>query len=1034
MKNVDVELIQRVLDGDDTAFSELVRKYQKSVHALAWRKVQDFHIAEDITQETFLKAYKRLSTLKEPQSFASWLYVIATNHSKTWLSKNRLQTQSLEDTDNTELEKATYSSYVSAENERASAEAQRDVVKKLLAKLQESDRTVITLYYLGGMTYEEISRFLGVSVNAIKSRIYRARQFLKKEEPMIREALQNYQITPNLTENIMREIAGLKPAPTSGSKPFVPWAVAVSSAILIVLLLGLGSQQLVRFQQPYSLDAQAETTVELVDAPIVLNLEAKTDVQHQLGNSTPLSPNDNNGQKPDDVLLAAAQEEGEDVSISKQQWIQRNGPETGISMSTLFYTSEGEIYFIHPSNTILKLPVDRSELQTVKDVSDLGEASDDEIPLAELNDKLYTVLSDELYSSTDGGKTWLSVGKCPEGNVTKLVIADETFYLAHEEQIFRSTDLGKTWTTVDIGMTGRINAMKANHNILFAATATGFYRLKVDNWQRLQFPVEGADNFNSLAITENNIYVQAELHWRKDDFQKQTWWLFRSTDNGDSWTDITPPNAWQTIEHRPLLTTLAMGKTVLLIGNHDGFVARSIDYGNTWKLEENTGIPASSYAVSDAVVINENTYFTIGNSGILHSDDGGISWKRLRVREESRIDNIIQIKTNNMGEPSDTFYAMIINEVFKSNDKGKSWEVVNPKIQITEPDPFPIAPPRFTRIGASGNILYAKHGGESLSSEKTGLYRISADGGTFVPIQGMPILDLGKIKELWSQRNQDGLNLSDEDFFMKLKEKGMGSTQFFKQLARGEPHKQNQQVKNQLYMDQIELLMMGLKGGFAVSGNTFYIEYNLKLFRWEPGDKEWHDTGVEETAPELVYRKAAEAFEQEGLSQDKIMEIITTWFDGFKLAVSGDTVYVGKRDGHLVASYDKGDDWIDLTPFLPVPVNAFKDIVFVGDTVCVATDVGVFASDQGNNWGTITDSAGKNLNMDILAVDGTTLYGVTKRTADYYGVTNFYRLEEGTWKRIATEVPDRVNSLVVDGDTLYVATEDRGLLHFKLEE
>ena len=64
MKNNDAELIQRIREGDDTAFSALVGKYQRSVHALAWRKVGDFHIAEDITQETFLKAYQRLSTLK----------------------------------------------------------------------------------------------------------------------------------------------------------------------------------------------------------------------------------------------------------------------------------------------------------------------------------------------------------------------------------------------------------------------------------------------------------------------------------------------------------------------------------------------------------------------------------------------------------------------------------------------------------------------------------------------------------------------------------------------------------------------------------------------------------------------------------------------------------------------------------------------------------------------------------------------------------------------------------------------------------
>ena len=161
MKNDDAQFIQRVLDGDDTAFSALVRKYQRSVHALAWRKVEDFHIAEDITQDTFLKAYQRLSTLKEPQSFASWLYVITANQCKAWLRKKRTWVQSLEDTNSAQLEKATYSGHIIEENERMSVETQREVVKKLLAKLQESDRTVITLYYLGGMTYEEISKFSG---------------------------------------------------------------------------------------------------------------------------------------------------------------------------------------------------------------------------------------------------------------------------------------------------------------------------------------------------------------------------------------------------------------------------------------------------------------------------------------------------------------------------------------------------------------------------------------------------------------------------------------------------------------------------------------------------------------------------------------------------------------------------------------------------------------------------------------------------------------------------------------------------------
>ena len=320
MKNDDTQLIQRILEGDDTAFSALVRKYQKSVHALAWRKIGDFHIAEDITQDTFLKAYQKLSTLKKPQRFASWLYVIAANHCSTWLRKKRLWTQSLEDTNSAQLEKATYSGYVIEENERTTAEAQREVVKKLLAKLQESDRTVITLYYLGGMTYEEISEFLGVSVAAIKNRLYRARRRLKEEEPMVKEALDNFQITPNLTENIMQEISRLKPITPSGSKPLVPWAIGVSALVVVFLMLGVSSQYLSRFQKPYSFDAASEMTVELIEAPIVLNLESEPDVRTQVGSSTASGKSVVFAQQPDEGPVVFAAAESDKTSENYTQW------------------------------------------------------------------------------------------------------------------------------------------------------------------------------------------------------------------------------------------------------------------------------------------------------------------------------------------------------------------------------------------------------------------------------------------------------------------------------------------------------------------------------------------------------------------------------------------------------------------------------------------------------------------------------------------------------------------------------------------
>ena len=406
------ELIQRVLSGDDTAFSALVRKYQRSVHALVWRKIGDFHIAEDITQDTFLKAYQNLSTLREPQRFSGWLYVIAANRCKAWLRKKRLQTQSLENTSNVQLEEAAYSGYVIAENERTIAEARHEAVKKLLSKLQESDRTVITLYYLGEMTYEEISEFMGVSVSAIKNRLYRARQRLKKEEPMIREALGNFQITPNLTENIMREISHLKPIAPSGSKPFVPWAIGVSTVVVVLLMLGVGSQYLSRFQKPYSFDAASEMTVELIEAPIVLNLESTPDVRTQLGNvKTPRQSNAAHRQPGVHETLGGFQH-SDDLMEDIVKWTQMDEPGILGEVGTLSVTSENTLYTVIGDESIYQLPAGEEAWQLVNDAF-LRQDTGGDIPIAERDGTLYIIPSNELYASTDSGKNLASSRHLP---------------------------------------------------------------------------------------------------------------------------------------------------------------------------------------------------------------------------------------------------------------------------------------------------------------------------------------------------------------------------------------------------------------------------------------------------------------------------------------------------------------------------------------------------------------------------------------------------------------------------------------------
>ena len=283
----DVQLIHDILSGDHAAFSVLVEKHQKSVHALVWRKVGDFHDAEEITQDTFLQVYKKLPTLKNPHQFAGWLYVIANRYCIDWMRKRKITMQSLEDTSMAEIENASYTHHVSEQRQSETSERRREVVKKLLAKLPESERTVVTLFYLGEMTAKEISKFLGVSVNTIHTRLHRARKRLQeREEHLVQEVLSSVQLPANLTQNIMREIPHIKPlSPTGGKQPIVPWAIATSTIILVVMMLGASNQFLAHFQRPYSFDATSEMMVELIEAPIVINLPLKPDVRNQVGRS-----------------------------------------------------------------------------------------------------------------------------------------------------------------------------------------------------------------------------------------------------------------------------------------------------------------------------------------------------------------------------------------------------------------------------------------------------------------------------------------------------------------------------------------------------------------------------------------------------------------------------------------------------------------------------------------------------------------------------------------------------------------------------
>lgn len=759
-------------------------------------------------------------------------------------------------------------------------------------------------------------------------------------------------------------------------------------------MLGVGTEYLSRFQKPYSFDATSEMTIDIIETPVVLDLESKPDVRTQLGSTAAPSPNEGAGQQPDEVLFAAAQSEGEDVSVPKQQWIQA-GPIKGSRAKGLLATSEGELYTFADMQ-VYKLGADEKEGRHIFDFRSLVNSRPPAAPLAKWKDTLYIILANELLASKDDGQTWDLVHAFPDVHyfAIGLILTDRAFYAAFEDGIFRSEDNGKTWQAINDGLMGDIISIVSIQNTLFVGTGNGLYRLSADSWQRVEFPVS-VGLIRSAAGTEEKLYVVAEMSDADPRAvlrgEQQAWWIFRSTDLGNSWTDITPTNAWPPKGRPPFVKLIAAGDTLLAM--EQGMV-RSTDGGNTWLPPQLPGTsPPMNADVDVAIAVNDVFYVGSWRSGLHRSTDAGKSWDIVNITQDTgQIGNLIAHREDNM--PLTLYARYEEQKVVKTIDRGASWKDVQIEIPMAEPDRKGV--PAITHIVTSGGKIYAK-GGDSLGRGKTRIYRVSTDDNSLVLIQGMPILDALELtfqmREIRMKRRMNASYLPDASVIKQLREKSPGAAEFFRQLVKWDPRQPD--IYTQLGFR---------KGAFAVSGDTFYMEYNYKLLRWEPGDTEWYDTEQEETVeltPQLAFRE-------------------------LKIAASGNTVYVGKRDGHLVVSFDKGNNWIDLTPALPFPVKAFNEIVSADSTVYVATDAGIITSDDGRHWHIVTDTEGNNLIMEHLAVDGTTLYGVSK--------SGVYQLENGTWQQVVSEVPERVTSLAVDGNVLYVGTQGSGVLHFNLNE
>ena len=744
MVDNDVQLIRRILSGDDEAFSTLMRRHQKGVHALLWRKIGDFQIAEELTQDTFIQVYKKLGTLDDPNRFSGWLYVIANRLCINWLQRNkvkmdRLNMQSLEDTHPEEIEEASHLHHMAHQSETEAENRRQNLVKTLLEKLPESERTVVTLYYLGEMTTKEIGKFLGVSMNTIKSRLRRARKRLQEEEVLVRETLGGLQLPDSLTENVMRHIADLSPTSTPpAKKPLLPLA-ALGAAAVLVILFGIGGQYLLRFQQPYSFDAESQPTIEIVDEPIYLEIVAKPAVRKQIGRT--ITPGKNSGAgMPTSQTNFTANASNHTDRLSVSQWTQAIGPRGSIVFN-VFQAADATVYAAAKTG-LYKLTPDATWVLINADIP----SGQYQVPITEHQGTLYTVSADEVFASEDGGETWTSLGQRPKGVASGLIVkdatqkhdlqADITLYLALQEKgIFRSTDAGQHWIPINNELTGkRIFTIAVVGNTLFAGTNQGLYRLSSGNWQQLLTDASGA--VYALTVDGNNLYVgmapdvvysESTKSYPKtprtlEVLQKR---IFHSTDLGDSWTEITPTEESQVINLESAIQILAAGKTLLVLGVAE---FRSTDAGKTWT-HLRSNISSLGLPRFPAVAINENTFYKADASGISRTTDAGESWHPF-------VNGMTGPAMYNLSALNHRLYMRIGSDLVHSTDGGQTWE----SVRFVTDEPAPKLDVDFyanIKLTIASNVLYAT----SVQEGKPSIFRTSDAGDALIPVHGVPAFE-----------------------------------------------------------------------------------------------------------------------------------------------------------------------------------------------------------------------------------------------------------------------------------------------------
>ncbi|GAA4327643.1 sigma-70 family RNA polymerase sigma factor [Flaviaesturariibacter amylovorans] len=177
-ETADIAIIGQVLRGDSGAYAGLVERYQGFVFTVVLRYVKSREDAEEVAQDVFVKAYRSLADFKGASKFSTWLYTVATTSALTWLRKKRVDTQSLDDE----------AVYARADNldggmraDTVEQKSRAGMVNAAIRLLAPDDAQILTLFYKGEQSLDEIASVMGITANNAKVKLHRARTRLKEK-------------------------------------------------------------------------------------------------------------------------------------------------------------------------------------------------------------------------------------------------------------------------------------------------------------------------------------------------------------------------------------------------------------------------------------------------------------------------------------------------------------------------------------------------------------------------------------------------------------------------------------------------------------------------------------------------------------------------------------------------------------------------------------------------------------------------------------------------------------------------------------